>query len=143
MGTESRQVWMPGGVRIEICLRGEDTEGAFCMLVDEPPVGWSLPAHLHRDAAETIHVLEGSFEMEVEGARSLLSTGDTLHVPRGKVHSGGNIGSKPGRRLVIFSPAGMEQLFLEVGASEPGTGIDPAEALASAVRHGWEFVAPG
>jgi hypothetical protein len=50
---------MPGGVRTEIHLTGDDTGGAFCLLVDHPRAGWSLPPHVHDDAAETIHVIEG------------------------------------------------------------------------------------
>jgi len=41
---------------------------------------------------------------------------------------------------VIFSPAGMEQFFLEVGTRAENAEIDPASALASATRHGWEFI---
>jgi quercetin dioxygenase-like cupin family protein len=131
---------MPGGVRTEIRLVSQDTNGAFCMLVDEPPVGWSLPAHRHGAAAETIHILEGEFEMDVEGAKSHLRPGDTIHIPRGQLHSGANVGPGPGRRLVLFSPAGMERFFLEAGAQGPEETIDLAGALACATRHGWEFV---
>lgn len=60
MAPERQVVWMPGGVRTEIHLTGADTDGAFCLLVDEPPAGWSLRAHIHTDAAETIHVLDGA-----------------------------------------------------------------------------------
>ena len=49
MATEPEVVWMPGGVRTEIQLHGEDTGGAFCLLLDQPPAGWSLPAHLHAE----------------------------------------------------------------------------------------------
>lgn len=135
-----RTVWMPGGIRTEVHLDGERTGGAFCLLVDQPPAGWSLPAHRHRGEAETIHVLEGEFDMVVEGERSLLRAGDTIHVPLGAVHSGGNVASTTGRRVVIFSPAGVERFFLEVGAAAPDEEIDPAAALASALRHGWEFI---
>src|SRR4051794_5181708 len=96
-------VWMPGGVRTEIQLDANDTGGAFCLLVDEPPAGWSLPAHRHRDEAETIHVVEGEFEMLVDGHRSRQSAGQTIHVPRGVIHSGRNVGNGPGRRILIFS----------------------------------------
>jgi mannose-6-phosphate isomerase-like protein (cupin superfamily) len=131
---------MPGGVRTEIHLAGTDTDGAFCLLVDEPPLGWSLPAHLHRGVAETIHIVSGEFEMEVGGHSSHLTAGQTVHVPAGVVHSGLNVGSGPGRRIVMFSPAGMEQFFLESGAPAEGTRIDLVAAQASARRHGWEFV---
>jgi quercetin dioxygenase-like cupin family protein len=135
-----RVVWMPGGVRIEIHLDGEATGGAFCLLLDELPAGWMLPAHRHRAAAETIHVLEGEFEITVEGDRSRLQAGQTLHVPAGAVHVSENVGSAGGRRIVIFSPAGMEDFFLECGAASPGVERSPAQLLDAASRHGLEFV---
>jgi quercetin dioxygenase-like cupin family protein len=132
---------MPGGVRTEIHLVSEDTGGAFCLLVDQPPVGWSLPPHLHRGTAETVHIVEGEFEIDIAGERQRLRAGHTVHVPADVVHSGGNVGLGPGRRVVIFSPAGMEQFFLETGAPAEDVEVDLGAALESATRHGWEFVA--
>ena len=133
-------VWMPGGVRTEIQLDGQGTAGAFCLLVDHPPAGWSLPPHRHANEAETIHIVEGEFEMELEGARARLSAGETIHIPRGAVHSGGNVGETVGRRVVIFSPAGMERFFLEAGQPTAESEPDLAAVLESATRHGWEFL---
>jgi oxalate decarboxylase/phosphoglucose isomerase-like protein (cupin superfamily) len=131
---------MPGGVRTEIHLGGADTAGAFCLLADEPPVGWALPAHLHRDHAETIHVVAGEFEVDVDGATSQLAPGQTVHVPRRMVHASRNVGSGPGRRVLVFSPGGMERFFLEAGAQAPESEIERRELVAAAARHGWEFV---
>lgn len=132
-------VWMPGGVRTEIHLGARDTGGAFCLLVDEPPAGWSLPPHLHRGTAETVHVLDGVFEMTVGGEPVRLGAGETVHVPADTVHSGGNVGDTTGSRVVLFSPAGMEEFFAEVGAPEPGVEVDPTATLEAAARHGWAF----
>jgi Cupin domain len=110
------------------------------LLLDEPPAGWSLPAHVHKDAAETIHVLEGDFEMTVAGTTERLGPGQTLHIPAGVVHAGGNVGTGLGRRLLIFSPAGMELFFREAGAPSPEAEVDRGAALAAALRHGWRFV---
>lgn len=140
MADETEVVWMPGGVRTEIRLTGADTGGAFCLLLDEPPAGWSLPAHVHKDAAETIHVLEGEFETTVAGTTEPTGPGQTVHIPAGVVHSGGNVGAGPGRRLLIFSPAGMEEFFREAGAPSPEAEVDRGAAFASALRHGWRFV---
>jgi quercetin dioxygenase-like cupin family protein len=134
-------VWMPGGVRTEIHLARGDTDGAFCLIVDHPPPGWSLPPHLHRGAAETIHVVEGEFEIGVDGRVCQLHAGQTLHVPADTVHSTANVGATRGKRVLVFSPAGMERFFLEAGGTSDGEVSDPAAVLAAALRHGWEFVA--
>jgi len=143
MAASPRVVWMPGGVRTEIHLAGQDTAGVFCLLVDYPPVGWSLPPHRHANEAETIHIVEGDFEMELEGAPTLLSASETIHIPQGVAHSGGNVGEKAGRRIVLFSPAGMERFFLEVGQPTADSELDLAAVLASATRNGWQFLPRG
>jgi quercetin dioxygenase-like cupin family protein len=142
MPAEPQIVWMPGGVRTEIHLTGEDTGGAFCLLVDEPGPGWSLPSHIHKDAAETIHVVEGEFEMTIDGVTRRLGPGETVHVPAGVVHSGTNVGDGPGRRLLTFAPAGMEEFFREAGAAAPDTETDRAAVRDAAIRHGWRFSTP-
>jgi quercetin dioxygenase-like cupin family protein len=143
VSVQPRVVWMPGAVRTEIHLAAEHTGGAFCLLVDHPPAGWSLPAHLHRRAAETMHILDGEFEIEIDGQRSRVRAGETLHVPADTVHSTANVGATPGRRLLIFSPAGMERFFLEAGARSEGDALDARAVAAAAARHGWEFVTRG
>lgn len=130
---------MPGGVRTEIRLTSEETGGAFCLIVDHPPAGWSLPAHRHRNEAETIHVVQGIFTVAIDGESRQLYAGDTIHIPRGMIHAGANLGPEPGLRVVLFSPAGMEHFFMEAGTPTPGK-IDRAGALASAISHGWEFI---
>jgi quercetin dioxygenase-like cupin family protein len=133
-------LWMPGGVRTEVHLTSAQTGGALCLLIDEPPAGWRLPPHRHMREAETIHVLAGNFALDIDGERVALGAGDTAHVPVGTVHSGGNVGSETGRRVVIFSPAGVEGFFLEVGRAMPGEAPDGAEVAAAARRFGWDFV---
>jgi quercetin dioxygenase-like cupin family protein len=140
MSSAPQVVWMPGGVRTEIHLTGADTDGAFCLLVDEPPAGWSLPAHLHADAAETIHIVEGEFEMTIDGAGARIGAGETVHIPAGVVHSGRSAGGTPGRRVLLFSPAGMEGFFLDVGTTSPDAEHDQGATLGAAIRHGWRFV---
>jgi quercetin dioxygenase-like cupin family protein len=133
-------LWLPGKLKTEIHLTGDETNGEFCLLVDYPPAGWSLPAHRHHNEAESIYVIEGDFEIDVDGAVSKLSAGQALHVPQRVVHSGVNVGQVTGCRLLIFSPAGVERLFFELGASSPDSEIEMTEAIAAARRYGWEFV---
>lgn len=131
---------MPGGVRTEVHLTSAQSGGALCLLIDEPPAGWRLPPHRHSNEAETIHVLAGRFELDIDGERVALGAGDTAHVPVGAPHSGGNVGSETGRRVVIFSPAGVEGFFLEVGKTRPDEAFGEMEVLAAARRFGWDFL---
>jgi quercetin dioxygenase-like cupin family protein len=139
--TEPQVVWMPGGVRTEIHLTGADTGGAFCLLVDNPPAGWSLPPHIHKDAAETIHMVEGEFEITIDGSTERLGPGQTVHIPAGIVHAGAHVGAGPGRRLLTFAPAGMEEFFREAGALSPDAEANRTATREAALRHGWEFIA--
>ena len=126
----SNEVLLPGGLRLRVHLGSEDTGGAFCLVEDHPPEGWSLPPHLHLNESETVYVLEGEFESVVDGERRILGPCDRVHIPAGVVHSGGG----HGRRLLVFAPAGMERFFLELA-----DGNEPPPALA--LRYGWRFVA--
>ena len=128
----AESVELPGGVRVEIALDGEATGGALALLVDHPPVGWSLPPHRHRNESETIHIVAGRFELIVEGERRELGPGDSAHVPSGTLHSGRNLGDEEGQRVIVFSPAGVEGWFRAAAA-------EPERAGELALQYGWEF----
>jgi quercetin dioxygenase-like cupin family protein len=132
-------VWMPGRLRVEVLLRGEDTGGAFCLIVDRPQTGWGLPPHSHANESETIYVIEGRFAMVVGGEDVELGPGDYAHVPKGVVHSGGLVGDEPGHRVIVFSPAGMENFFLEAGSADAEDEPDLQKLFTLAGQHGWSF----
>ena len=134
---EPRVVWLPGDLRLEVHVTGEQNDGAFCMFLDYPPAGWGLPWHRHLNESETIHILEGEFEVELERELVQLSPGTTVHVPKGAAHRTQNVGGGPGRRVTIFSPAGAEGFFLEAGASGPGQPVDVQAFLAIGARYGF------
>ena len=125
---------LPGGVRARIHVTGGETGGAFVLLTDEAPPGWALPPHRHANESETIHITAGALWMEVEGERTELRAGESVHIPRGTLHTGGTLGDDPVQRVVIFAPAGMEQFFTALAAT-----TDPAEMARLASRYGWTF----
>jgi quercetin dioxygenase-like cupin family protein len=123
------EVELPGGLRLQVRLTSEDTGGAFCLIEDHPPAGWSLPPHQHLNESESVYVVEGEFESVVGGERRTLGPGDTVHIPAGVVHSGGG----QGRRLLVFAPGGIERFFIEASAHG-------ADLPTLAERYGWRFV---
>src|SRR5689334_1256272 len=132
-------VWMPGPLKVEVLLTKDDTGGDFCLLADYPPPGWGLPPHSHAEESETIYVIEGTFDMLVGGEPVTLGPGDVAHVPAGVVHSGSNAGDVPGRRVIVFSPAGIEGFFLSAGSRLQDVAPDLQNLLALATEHGWAF----
>ena len=125
---------LPGGVEMRVQVDGEQNGGAFVMLSDVVPPGWSLPPHRHVNESETIHITAGRLWLEVDGERRELGPGDTVFVPRDTMHSGGTIGDEPARRVLVFAPAGMEYFFRTVAAS-----AEPDRMLELATKHGWRF----
>ena len=55
-----------------------------------------------------------------------------IHIPQGVTHSTSNVGQHPGRRIVLFSPAGMEHFFLETG--QPTADDEPDLAAVGRLR---------
>lgn len=125
---------LPGGVRARVHVSGDDSRGAFTLLTDVAPPGWSLPPHRHAYESETIHITAGGLWIEIEGKRTELTPGETAHVPRGALHAGGTLGDEPVHRVVIFAPAGMERFFTALALVR-----DPAEMARLASDHGWTF----
>lgn len=132
-------VWMPGAVKTEIHLGSDQTDGRFCLLADEPPADWSLPSHRHERESESILIVSGTFEMEVEGRKTRLEPGDSIHIPANVQHAGRSLGNGVGRRVIVFSPSGMERFFAEVGRATEAEEHDPGGALEAAKRFGWRF----
>jgi quercetin dioxygenase-like cupin family protein len=130
-------VWL-GHTPVEIKLTGADTGGAFALLVDQPPVDWSLPAHRHLNEAETIYIALGEFEMTIGEEQSVLGPGDVAHVPAGVLHSGRSLSSEPGRRVLVFSPSGIERFFLEA-CTEEKAELDVERFVQVAESYGWRF----
>jgi quercetin dioxygenase-like cupin family protein len=129
-----RVLELPGGVRARVHVTGRDSGGAFTLLTDEAPPGWSLPPHRHANESETIHIVSGTLWLDLEGEHRELEAGETAFIPRGSVHSGGTLGAESVRRVLVFAPAGMEDFFAALADSP-----DPAAAAELARAYGWTF----
>jgi quercetin dioxygenase-like cupin family protein len=130
---------------VEVRLTGDETGGAFCLLEDHPAPGFRPLAHIHRNEDETVYIVEGDFVLTTDEGEIELERGSLVRVPRGTAHAFANRGRATGRRLVMFTPAGIERFFLEVGVpatdrrSPPADSQDPRELLRAAARYGWEI----
>lgn len=115
-------------------VTGSDSGGAFTLLTDTAPPGWSLPAHRHANESETIHITAGALWLDVEGEHRELRAGETAFIPSRALHGGGTLGDEPVRRVLVFSPAGMEEFFALLART-----TEPEEMFHLAATYGWAF----
>lgn len=129
-------------------LSGAQTGGVFTLLeaLVMPEAG--PPPHAHHGEEETFVLLDGEMSFRLGGETYDARPGTVLYVPRGVPHSYSNVGAGPARMLFMYSPAGMEDMFAEIG--KPGQRgvvpppLDPADvaAMASvASRYRFSFLA--
>ena len=114
-------VWWKTG-RMTVKASGAETGQAFAQIEIDGPRGDATPRHLHHNEDETFYVVEGEFTVFVGDERIDLNPGDYCFAPRGVAHAH-IISSERGRMLTTISPAGVEQLFVELGV--PVTGTQP------------------
>ena len=111
------------------------------MVISEVAAGAAIPVHRHRNEDELIFVHTGKGVVTLGDRRVPVSSGAMLYGPRGVWHGIENDGAEMLTWCAIFSPAGFEQYFREVGVP-PGSGRQPPPAEqvnALAARYGLEF----
>src|SRR5271155_5867138 len=94
---------------------GEDTNGRYAIWEAIVPPGGGPPPHVHSREEEGFYVLEGEITFLVGETRIVAKAGTFANMPVGTPHSFKNESSKPAKMLISVAPAGLEQLFFEVG----------------------------
>jgi quercetin dioxygenase-like cupin family protein len=120
----------------------EDTGGAYSLL-EVTVIGDGPPQHIHKAEEEAFYVLEGEVNIQIGDQTIRGMAGSFVLIPRGTVHTFGNAGSTPAKLLVILSPAGFEQYFIEiVGEEEIDTATFIERGMAAAQKYNLEIVGP-
>ena len=130
---------------------GEDTSGKYALFEALVSPGGGPPPHVHSREEEGFYVLEGEITFFVGDQRLVASAGMFANMPVGTPHSFKNESGKPARMLISVAPAGMEQMFFEVGVpvppgattAAPPTKEEIEKLLAIAPRYGLEIRLPG
>jgi quercetin dioxygenase-like cupin family protein len=113
--------WYEGthGERIAVRLSNRDTNGMYAIVESVAAPGCATPMHLHRNEAEQVLIIEGTYRIAVGEKVFEMSGGDSITLPRGVPHSWRNISSEPGRMVVILTPAGFEQCVQTIRNNPP------------------------
>jgi quercetin dioxygenase-like cupin family protein len=97
-----------------VTIKGEDTNGRYCLIDMHIPPGGGPPPHRH-DFEETFILLDGEMEATFRGKKMTVRAGESLHIPANAPHQFHNTSAGPVRMLCICAPAGQEKFFLEIG----------------------------
>jgi mannose-6-phosphate isomerase-like protein (cupin superfamily) len=125
---------IPGGRQFLFKVASTNTGGAYSLgEFVLPPSGVALP-HIHWENEEAFYVLEGEFNVGMGERMVPARPGSFILVPRGTAHSLHNAGTTPAKLLFVISPAGMEQMFIEISQILSASDQPPDRAAIQAVR---------
>ncbi len=124
---EGHHLGIAGGV-YTIKATGKDTAGAYAMLEMLVPPQSGPPLHVHSREVESFYILEGSLSFWLANQKVTCAPGALVIAPPGLPHSFRNEGDTPARALSLITPAGLEEVFAEVGAPIKQGSTLPEEA---------------
>lgn len=93
----------------------DETNGQYFLSTTTIPAqdpGPPMHAHAHED--ESFYLQKGSLKFTLNGKEIRLKQGEFLHVERGERHTWRNDSQEEAEVLVIFTPAGIERMFVEL-----------------------------
>lgn len=130
---------------------GEDTNGKYTLFEALVPPGGGPPPHVHSREEEGFFILDGEIIFTVNGEPVVAKAGTFANMPVGTPHSFKNESDRPAKMLISVAPAGLEQMFFEVGvplAEGATTALPPTKEeierlLAVAPRYGVDIKLPG
>jgi quercetin dioxygenase-like cupin family protein len=148
--TDGRTIAVVGDVYLFLAT-GEDTDDKYALWEAVVPPGGGPPAHVHSQEEEGFNILEDEITVQIGDERIVATAGMFANMPVGTPHSFKNESNKPARMLISVAPAGLEQMFFEVGvplAEGATTALSPTKEeieklLATAPRYGIEIRLPG
>jgi quercetin dioxygenase-like cupin family protein len=103
----------------EVQLKISSSESGRDLYVFEAltPPGAVIPPHVHRHEDEFIHVIEGEYEIFLDGRTYVAGPGAVINFPRLIPHGFGNISKKQTRAMFTVVPgANFEKFFEELCA---------------------------
>jgi quercetin dioxygenase-like cupin family protein len=147
---EGRTIGVVGDV-YRFLVTGAETNGQYAMWEALVPPGGGPPPHLHSREEESFYILEGEIRFQIGDETLVATAGMFANMPVGCPHCFKNESDAPARMLISVAPAGLEQMFFEVGTClDPAatsaplpSPVDIQNLLAVAPRYGIEIRVPG
>src|ERR1700733_15195132 len=117
------------GDTYRILISGAETGGAFATIDMLIPPGGGPGPHAHPDFQESFFVVDGEIEVKSKAGTYTATKGSFVSIPKGGIiHCFKNKSNKLAHLLCTVVPAGLEDLFIEIGKPVPfGEFLPPPE----------------
>lgn len=126
------------GNEVRLKVSSSESGGNLCIFEVQTPPGVVVPPHVHRHEDEVILVIEGEYEIFLDGRTCKAGPGAVVNFPRLSPHGFGNMGKKSTRAVFTVAPgANFEEFFEELCAlpvDEP-----PNMAKATEIFHRYDI----
>lgn len=113
----------PTGAVVTIKFGSDDTNGSFSIFESHRGQGDTRGpgVHAHPGFDEVFYVLEGEYEVTVDGEKVIAIPGTAVFVPRSHFHTFAATGRAESKMLHFVTPGGFEHYFEDLTASaDPG-----------------------
>jgi quercetin dioxygenase-like cupin family protein len=113
------------GFDLKVLLTTEATGGAISVLMGWHKPGEGPPDHVHFSQEELFFIVEGTYELTVDGQTTTAGPGTIVFIPRNVVHRFKNVGDTTACMLDWSLPGGQDRYFkamAELAAGDSFTG---------------------
>lgn len=105
------------------------------------PSGTFVPPHIHPEQDEYLYILEGKFDLLLDGVEQVAEPGDLVTLPRGIPHGIFNKSDRTIKTLFWVTPS-LQLYDLFWALHNLGPAADPAEVVAVSAAHAIDFLPP-
>lgn len=143
---EGEAVWYTT-TRMTLKATRESTGGALSLVEALMAPDTAPPWHVHHHEDEMFYILDGSFLFKCGDELFEAGAGSFVFLPHGIPHSFKNVGETVAKVLVLATPGGLDQYFVDAGTPALEEGLRPQpldfqQMAAIAAQHGVEILGP-
>jgi len=139
---EQAQRITPFGLDMKVLLTSEATGGAISVLMGWHKPGEGPPDHVHFDQEEMFFILEGTYELTIDGQTTTAGAGTIVFIPRNVVHRFKNVGDTTACLLDWSLPGGQDHYFKAISDLAAGDGFTGEKVMAISKKFDTNFPAP-
>jgi mannose-6-phosphate isomerase-like protein (cupin superfamily) len=129
------------GFEMRVLLTTESTGGATSVLMAWHQPGEGPPDYVHLSKEEILFIVEGTYEVVVDGMRVVADPGSIVFVPRNTVHRFKNIGNAKACMLNWTLPGGQDHYFKAISEITGNRGFIGEQVLEISRKYNIYFPA--